>query len=533
MRFCLCVLTTLYTGNVQAQGVRDVSASPSASSNEIEQGNDSEGEGGAGQTTIQTRFEDDVSKELSLEVGQTRLVHISKKIIRVSVAEPDVADLQVVTKKQMLITAKAVGYTHLIVWSEDDNPVVLAVSVTRNLDQLRKQFVELFPKEDIQISAVGDLLVLSGTVSDLRIPARAAEVASLHTDRLANLIQVVGDQQVQLDVRFAEVSRTGMRKTGVNFLWGDSQEGYVGGQASSGTSPGQYLRGDGAIPGTGDARIPLVPGPVHGDAFNLFFSSGLKGYPFSAILSIMVQEGLAKVLAEPSLTALSGQDAEFHAGGEVPIIVSEELGRVRMEYKKYGVLLKFTPTVLGEKAMSLKLEVEVSEPDTNAGIVASGFQVPGFKTRRSETTIRLADGQSFAIAGLLSDSSRHWVSKVPILGDIPILGALFRSSAYQREETELLMVVTGHLVHPVQKEKFPSLPGEDEFNDPSDFRLFLLGSIKPKKVKKENRRNDARATSARPALETGNYQKRTNTKSSAPERKLAEGPLGPVGFIRN
>jgi pilus assembly protein CpaC len=494
------------------------------------------------------------SQNIPMEVGQTRLIRISAKVIRVSVADPNVSDVQVVTPQQVLITAKAVGYTHLILWGVDDQPLVIAVSVTRNLGQLRSQYAELFPNEKITVSAVGDLIVLSGTVSDLRVPARAAELAQLHAEKLANLLQVSGDQQVQLDVRFAEVSRSGMRRAGINFLWQDDERGRVGGMNTNLTSPGSYIR----IPGTGNpGGPPVVSAPSSGDAFNLFFSTGLSRFPFSAILSILSQEGLAKVLAEPTLVALSGQKAEFHAGGEVPILIGGGLGQASVEYKKFGVRLNFTPTVLSERTLSLKLGIEVSELDGSSSVLLAGFEVPGFKTRASDTTVRLKDGQSFAIAGLLSDSMRSVVSKVPLLGDLPILGALFSSKSYQRNETELLMVVTAHLVKPLTPNEVPLMPGEDEYNDPSDFELFLLGVTGSDKVEARDEQKDERpeptAAEQEPVSSVSSGQEKESPKGELrviePEKKRSprgaprakprtseqdnlEGPLGPIGFVR-
>lgn len=495
------------------------------------------------------------TQNIPMEVGQTRLIRISAKVIRVSVADPTVSDVQVVTPQQVLITAKAVGYTHLILWGVDDQPLVIAVSVTRNLGQLRSQFVELFPKEKLTVSAVGDLIVLSGTVGDLRVPARAAEVAQLHAEKLANLIQVSGDQQVQLDVRFAEVSRSGMRKAGINFLWQDGERGRIGGLATNSTSPGSYIQ----VPGTGSSGgPPAISAPSSGDAFNLFFSTGLSNFPFSAILSILSQEGLAKVLAEPTLVALSGQKAKFHAGGEVPILIGQGLGQASVEYKKFGVQLNFTPTVLSERTLSLKLGIEVSETDAAAGVLLGGYVIPGFKSRSSDTTVRLKDGQSFAIAGLLSDSMRTVVSKIPLLGDLPILGALFSSKSYQRNDTELLMVVTAHLVRPLTPNEVPLMPGEDEFNDPNDFELFIVGGIDVDKVESRDEKKDAR--SDRPQAYQGSVTSASSgqrkespsakihlidepEKQPAPEGERAvkpltsehdnlEGPLGPIGFVR-
>ncbi|MFH1130751.1 MAG: type II and III secretion system protein family protein, partial [Pseudomonadota bacterium] len=344
--------------------------------------------------------------------------------------------------------------------------------------------------------------------------ARLAEVAKLHSDRLANLVEVSGNQQVQLEVRFSEVSRTGMRKMGLNFLWKDSARGNVGNLSGGGARAGEFLSDpqDFHIPGTGVNGIPLVAAPVQGDAFNLIFSTGMSAFPFSAVLSILAQEGLAKMLAEPTLVALSGQDASFHAGGELPILISQQLGQVSVQYKKFGVMLKFVPTVLGERTINLKIAAEVSEPDASVGVVLSGFQIPGFKTRSADATVRLRDGQSFAIAGLLSDDIRSTVKKVPLLGEVPVLGALFRSTAFQREETELLVVVKAHLVQPLKPEEVAPLPGEDEINDPDDFTLFMLGWIDGSKKESVEDEQDTEKTN---------------------EKQAKGGPVGPVGFMRD
>lgn len=506
----------------------------------------------------------EANKELRMETGETRLLHVSTNVVRVSVADPAVADVQVVTQQQILITAKAVGYTQVVVWGARDEPLVIAVSATRNLDQLRAQFRELFPNEKIQVSAVGDLIVLSGTVSDLRLPARASEVAQLYTERLANLIQVTGDQQVQLDVRFAEVSRVGMRRAGAEFLWRDTQRGYVGGLSSSGTTAGQYLGDKLYVPGTGvNSGPPVLPAPAQSGSFDFFFSTDLADFPFSAMLSILSEEGLAKILAEPTLVALSGQNAEFHAGGEIPIVIAQQLGTFSVRYKKFGVKLRFTPTVLSERTLSLDLGVEVSEPDPSVGVTLTGFAIPGFKTRASDTTVRLRDGQSFAIAGLLSDQVKSNIAKVPGLGDLPILGALFRSTAYRRDETELLVVVTAHLVRPLNPGEVPMLPGEDEYNDPNDFELFLLGKIEPDPIdERRDEEEGARSKGQVSASTAVPAQTRTGTTAPAPAPAmkpagaapaapaatpappappsassrdrpdaLREGLLGPVGFM--
>jgi pilus assembly protein CpaC len=419
---------------------------------------------------IQIDREVGAHKDLALEVGQNRLLILSEQIVRVSVAEPRVADLKVITPTQLLLTAKGVGATDLTLWNKRDDPFVISLRVGRNLEALRKQLKDLFPQETINVTAAGDLVVLSGEVSDVRVPERAADVAKLHAERLSNLIQVRGNQQVQLEVKFAEVSRKGLREMSFNVFHQDPLGRFVGGMTGSGTPPGAFLN----IPGTGNFSTPPVYPPGSGGAFSVFFS-GLPRFPFSAMVALLESTGLAKVLAEPTLVAMSGQEARFLAGGEFPIPLSTGLGAVSVMWKKFGIILNFTPTVLDEGTINLRLAAEVSDVDPTRGVTVGAFSIPGVTSRQSETTVRLGDGQSFAIAGLLSNRIRSQVDKIPLLGDIPILGALFRSVQYQRDESELLVVVTARLTRPLAPHEVPALPTDDELNDPGDLELFLLG----------------------------------------------------------
>ncbi|HZZ83150.1 MAG TPA: type II and III secretion system protein family protein [Anaeromyxobacteraceae bacterium] len=417
------------------------------------------------------------ARDLSLEVGQNRLLLLSEEIARVSVADPNVADLKVVTPTQVLLTAKGTGSTDLTLWNRQNQPLVVALQVTRNLEALRKQLKELFPGEDISVSAAGDLVVLSGQVSDLRLPERVAEVARLHSKQVANLVRVSGNQQVQLEVRFAEVSRSGLREMGVNGFFKTKDGRGVGGMFGSRTFPGDFLNATSnpAIPGTGPRGIPPdVPNPAFNNAFNLFFS-GYYGLPFSGMLSLLETNGLAKVLAEPTLVTLSGQEAKFLAGGEIPIPLSSSFGSISVTWKKFGIILNFTPTVIGGGTIHLKLAAEVSDLDPTSSVTVGGTTIPGLSSRQSETTVRLGDGQSFAIAGLLTDKTRSQIDRIPGLGSIPILGALFRSTQYRREETELLVVVTARLAQPVAPEEVRPLPTDYAGEEPSDGALFLMG----------------------------------------------------------
>jgi len=210
---------------------------------------------------------------------------------------------------------------------------------------------------------------------------------------------------------------------------------------------------------------------------------------------------------------MSGQEARFLAGGEFPIPYSTGLGAVTVQWKKFGIMLAFTPTVISDGILNLKLATEVSDVDATRSVTIGGFSIPGMTSRQSDTTVRLADGQSFAIAGLLSSRMRSQIDKIPLLGDLPILGALFRSTEYSRDESELLVVVTAHLARPMAPHDVPRLPTEDEQNDPNDFELFLLGS--------EGKDKGARGDSGR------------DDGSKAEPRSLAgRGPAGELGFIR-
>jgi pilus assembly protein CpaC len=411
------------------------------------------------------------SRSLDLELGQNRLLVLSEQIVRVSVADPKVADLKVITPTQLLLTAKGVGSTDLSLWNRRDEPLVLALEVSRNLESLRKQLKELLPDENIQASAAGDLVVLSGEASDVRVPDRALEIAKLHAEKVANLVKVRGNQQVQLEVKFAEVSRNGLRQMSVNLLHQDQMGRFVGGALSTNSSAGSFL----PVPGANRAGAPPIFAPDKPSAFSLFFS-GIPKFPLSAMVSLLEGNGLAKILAEPTLVALSGQEARFLAGGEFPIPYTTGLGNVTVNWKKFGIILNFTPTVIDQSTIHLRLNTEVSDVDPARGVTLGGFFIPGLTTRQSETTVRLGDGQSFAIAGLLSNRVRSQIDKVPFFGDIPILGALFRSVDYRRDESELLVVITARLAKPLAPHEVPAMPTDEEMNDPGDFELFLLGS---------------------------------------------------------
>src|SRR5262249_34655573 len=272
-----------------------------------------------------------------------------------------------------------------------------------------------------------------------------------------NLLRVVGDNQVQLEVSFAEVSRTALKQIGINMWAKDSSSSpeWTGGLVSPGTGiPGLIPQLSTNTSGgaqsdtlTNAGGLPIIQSPLTGTFGAVFAPETGSTFPFSAALSVLSQRGYARTLSEPTLVALSGQSASFLAGGEFPIPLPQALGQVSVDYKKFGVELQFLPTVVGN-IIQLKMGATVSDVDPTLGIRLASVTVPGLTERHSDTTVRLRDGDSFAIAGLLSDRVRSQVDKVPGLGDLPVLGLLFRSTSYQREETERLVVVTVHLVRP-------------------------------------------------------------------------------------
>ena len=415
-------------------------------------------------------------RETSLEAGQNRLLIISEPIVRVAVADPSVADLKVITPTQVLLTARAAGSTDLTLWNAANQPLVVALQVIRNVEALKRQLKELFPGEAISVSAAGDLVVLAGEVGDLRVPERVAQVARLHAKEVANLISVTGNHQVQLSVRFAEVSRSGLKQIGVNLFGGSKAGDKVGGLFGPKNTLGTFLDTPTSwIPGTGaTGQPPYVPTAPFAQSFQLLFGA-TSPIPFNATLSLLEENGLAKVLAEPTLVTLSGQEAKFLAGGELPVPFSSGLGNITVEWKKFGIQLAFTPTVLDPGTISLKVASEVSDLDPANGVQVGGLFIPGLASRQAQTTVRLGDGQSFAIAGLLSDKVRSTIDKVPWLGSLPLLGALFRSSQYQRQETELLVVITAQLVKPVAPKVAVPLPTDDLGDEPGSLSFFLLG----------------------------------------------------------
>ena len=418
-------------------------------------------------------------QRLSLTVGKSIIIQSPGPVRRVSLVSPEIADAMVLTTHQIYVTGKAPGITSLTLWGVDNKVIAfLDLEISPDISRLKEMLHRILPDEkDIKVSTTHDHITLSGTISSstnlANVLALAGPYAPLDEEKkpkIINLLEVAGVHQVMLEVRVSEISRSLLRRLGINL-------NYI---SSSGNNLGlSLLNRLTTLPATGFPSSGIGVS----EAVNAIFRFIAQDTTWTLFIDAMKEEGLLKVLAEPTLITLSGKTANFLAGGEFPIPIPQTTGAggatITIEYKPFGIGLNFTPTVLSNKKINMLVAPEVSELDFSNALTTSGFVVPAITTRRVSTVIELADGQSFAIAGLLKDDVREIVSKFPLLGDIPILGALFRSTSFRRNETELIVIVTPHLVKPIDMTK-QTLP-TDQYVEPDDFEFYLLGNLEGRK----------------------------------------------------
>jgi len=396
-------------------------------------------------------------------VGQSKLITFDTPIERFSVSNPEIAEAVLVAGNQVVVNGKAFGQINFIAWEKNTTKfLVFDVYVRTNLSLIDSQVHALFPKDDIRLSQANGSVVISGSVNDPKTATAVDAVVQAAGFKTVNLLEspIKDATQIQLQVRVAEISRARMRELGT----ADAYQGSpgAGGYINSGGGPGSLKEVAGG----------LLSGTI-GSSLNLF----LMGGNTLAMLRAMQQTGALRSLAEPNLIAMNGQEASFLAGGEypVPIVQGSTSGNaVSIVFKEYGVRLNFKPTIIDEDHIRLELEPEVSTLDFANGVRFDGFVVPALKTRRARTGVELRDGQSFALAGLLDNSETQSLSRVPGLGDIPILGNLFRSKQFQKNETELMFIVTAQTVKPVNRDDLPRIPAVENLKNGS-----LLG-IEPK-----------------------------------------------------
>ncbi len=412
---------------------------------------------------------------VDIAVNKSQVLTADTAIDRAMIGNDEIADILPVSSNSIYVLGKQVGTTSLTLYDRNNRVIaVMDISVGPDVAGLREQMNQLMPGQPVETRVSNGAIVLSGTVSDAGVADRAVQLARAYApdEKIVNLMQLGGSQQVMLEVRFAEVTRRIGKDLGVSsFITGGRLAGATGNGAS--LPGGGYSLGDGQNP----FQIDSIQGGfgIVGRAF-----SDVLGVDIDLFIDALEEKGMAKTLAEPTLIALSGETASFLAGGEFPIPVVQNGGgggqngnnSVTIEFKPFGVSLGFTPTVLSDKVINLIVEPEVSSIDPTASINIGGLQIPGLQTRRASTVLELRDGESFAIAGLLQRDFTTTVNQVPLLGSIPIIGSLFRSTSFQRGETELLIVVTPRLVAPIKPEQV-RLP-TDRVYDPSEADVLLL-----------------------------------------------------------
>ncbi len=398
-------------------------------------------------------------ERFQLTIGGSITLSTDKPVERASLANPEVADILIISPTQIYLRGNAPGLTNLSLWWANGNGrTVYDLEISPDISQLKKRLCELLPEEkNIQVTTNYDAVTLTGSLSNIAsLPRVLALAESYAPERVKNLLQISGVHQVMLEVQIAEISRSAERDLGI-------QLGRTWGKGAPRASSASDL-----------FNITVSPALTS----NLVFHRGYSTW--TAIVDTLEEKGLAKILAEPTLIALSGQEANFLVGGEIPIPVQTETG-ISVEYKEYGIGVTFTPTVLNSKKISMRVSPEVSELDYENAISIAGAMVPGLTIRQASTVVELGDGQSFAIAGLIKEVDRETINKFPILGDIPILGALFRSSGFDNAETELVIIVTPHLVQPLDMAK-QTLP-TDKHIRPGDIEFFLLGALEGREKK--------------------------------------------------
>lgn len=413
------------------------------------------------------------SSSLKVPLNSAVVVESDVPFAELSIANPGIADISTLSDRTIYVLGKLPGRTTLTLLGGDGRLITnVEVVVTPDITEFKERLRQILPGEQIEVRTANDGIVLSGTVSSAAKLDRALDLAQRYApERVSNLMSVGGTQQVMLKVRFAEMQRTVSKQLSAGLLIngiGSTLSGSVG------TGSGALASGIGsttAIGATGSNGLNLN-GEAIGQAAVGFTIGSTQ---FGVLIEALESKGVVRTLAEPNLIALSGQEAKFLAGGEYPVPVSQGTNGISVTYKPFGIELNFTPRVVDGDVVNLSLSAAVSSLDPANGFSQGGFSIDAFKRREVSTTVEMRDGESFAIAGLLQDDFRDLNSQVPWLGDIPILGTLFRSTEYQRSQSELVIIITPHLVTPTRGEAL-ALP-TDRIKVPTESELFLFGKV--------------------------------------------------------
>lgn len=408
-------------------------------------------------------------------VGTSVIKNEGRSIARVLLSDPSVAEIRLLEEGQYQVRGVQVGNTDLYVWfrGDESRPRSYRVMVTNDLSDMERRIREAVKVgEPPRVYPLRDRLVVEGTVADMDTLERVAAIARVYDAKFVNLLSVSGDHQVQLKVVFAELSRTGLRELGVNVMGGGGTLlGGLQGPQSTSAYDSRLWQQD-AVPNI-NGGLSQAPS---GEAFNVI-GMVTGAVNIAGVLSVLEQYSLAKTLAQPTLVALSGQQAETLIGGEVPIPIAQVGNRITIEYKEYGVKLVFVPTVLANNVIDVRTYVEVSDVDARTSTRIAGIEIPGLISRKVRTQLRIGSGKTFAMAGLLDERVESTRAAVPLLGDLPILGSLFRYVKHERKETELVVFVTPELVRPMSPGEVPAAPGTTMGYNPNDFELFMMGQL--------------------------------------------------------
>ena len=400
---------------------------------------------------------------MTLSIGRSVVLDRSADVTRISISNPDVVDAVAVTTREILINAKALGLSSLVIWSKNGERSMYAVTVDRDLEPIRRLLKETFADESIDVRADRDSLALIGHVSSPAIAERAMALITPQGKAVVNNMQVVplhAEKQILLRVKFAEVDRTAANSFGINIL----STGALNTPGSIGT--GQFAGG------TPSAVNGTIGGHLTGSSTSFSLADALNIFAFrpdlnlGAVIQDLESKGVLQILAEPNLVTTSGKEASFLVGGEFPVPVPQAgaaSGAITIQFREFGIRLTFTPQVTNNKTIKLHVKPEVSSIDMSNAVVFNGFTVPALSTRRMETDIELGEGQSFVIGGLLDDRVTENLSQIPGLARLPILGAIFKSRSISRSKTELVVVVTPESINPLlpgDPKPMPRMPRE-------------------------------------------------------------------------
>ena len=408
---------------------------------------------------------------LDIELGKSVVLETPQTPTAIAITDPDVANVQSLgLARKFQVQGIAIGTTDLVVqFGPGVPPMIYEVTVHRDLSELVRRVDSIVGGEAPRVYPLEERIVVEGAVDDLDTLEQVALVASIYDPQFVNLMSVRGDHQVQLEVLFAEVSRTAIRELGFNALYGNQQLG-VGINNGANQAPAWLQPALAGISNQGVVGVPATSTNI------MSVGAIISAINLTVVGQLLDEYQIGKILAQPVLVSLSGQKAEFLAGGEIPLPQPSAQGQIAIVFKEYGVRLLFIPTVLAGNVVDVRLQVEISEIDNANGLPIAGIRVPAFITRKASSHLRIESGKTFAVAGLLNESSNFARRGVPGLGRLPIIGTLFRGVRHSRAETEVVLYVTPRLVRPLAAGEVPPAPGTTENNNPSDIELFLLGS---------------------------------------------------------